>query len=94
MTEYHFRLILCGPSTAELSDEELLDVTDALGEAGCDDCSISVHGSGLELEFDRVHQSLEEAIASAICAVEKAGYVVESVQMDRDAVLSVVTGDA
>jgi len=84
--EYHFRLILSGPFTGHVSDEELLDVTDALGEAGCDDCSISVHGRGLEWEFDRVHQSLQEAMASAIDDVEKAGYVVESIEMDRDAV--------
>ena len=89
MTEYHFRLILRGPMTGELSDEELLDATDALGEAGCNDCSISVHGRGLELEFDRDHQSLQKAIASAIHDVERAGYVVESIQMDRDAVLPV-----
>ena len=89
MTEYRFRLILNGPFPARLSDAELLDVTDALGEKGCDDCSISVHGRGLELEFDRVHQSLQEAIASAIHDVEKAGFVVESIQMDRDAVLPV-----
>ena len=87
MTEYQFRLILSGPFPGQLSDEELLDATDALGKAGCDDCSISVHGRGLELEFDRVHQSLEEAIASAIHDVEGAGYAVESIQMDRDAVL-------
>jgi hypothetical protein len=89
VTEYHFRLTLSGPFPGHLSDEELLDVTDALGEAGCDDCSISVHGQGLELEFDRVHQSLQDAIASAIHDVERAGYVVESIQMDRDAVLPV-----
>jgi hypothetical protein len=88
MTEYHFRLTVSRPFPGQLSDEELLDVTDALGEAGCDDCSVGVRGEGLELEFDRSHQSLQEAIASAIHAVEKAGYVVESVQMDRDAVLS------
>ncbi len=88
MTEYHFRLIVSGPFPRQLSDEELLDVTDALGEAGCDDCSISVHGQGLELEFDRSHQSLEQAMASAIGDVEGAGYVVESIEMDREAVLS------
>ena len=89
MTEYHFRLILSGPFPRQLSDEELLDVTDALGEAGCDDCSISVHVQGLELEFDRGHQSLEEAMASAIGDVERAGYVVESIEMDRGAVLPI-----
>ena len=89
MIEYHFRLILSGPFTSNLSDEELLNTTDALGEAGCDDCSISVHGQGLELEFDRVHQSLQDAIASAIRDVERAGYIVASIQMDRDAVLPI-----
>ncbi len=84
MTEYHFRLIAIGPFPGLLSDEELLDVTDALGAAGCDDCSISVHGQGLELEFDRAHQSLQEAIASAIHGVEGAGYIVEAVQMNGD----------
>ena len=89
MSEYHFCLILSGPFRGQLPDEVLLDVTDALGEAGCDDCSISVHGRGLELEFDRVHQSLQEAIASAIDDVERAGYVVESIQMNREAVFPI-----
>ena len=89
MTEYHFRLIVSGPFSEQVSDEELLDATDVLGEAGCDDCSISVHAGGLELEFDRAHSSLQEAIVSAIRDVEKTGYVVESIEMDRDAVIPV-----
>jgi len=89
MTEYPFRLILSGPFPEQLSDEELLNVTDALGTAGCDDCSVSVHGRGLELEFDRAHHTLQEALASAIHDVESAGYIVESIQMDRNAVLPV-----
>jgi hypothetical protein len=91
MTEYHFRLIVSGPFSHPVSDEELLDVTDALGEAGCDDCSIGVRGRGLELEFDRAQQSLQEAIASAILDVEQAGFVVDSVEMDRNAVLPVAS---
>lgn len=91
MTEYHFRLIVSGPFPRPLSDEELLDVTDALGEGGCDDCSISVYGRGLELEFDRPSQSLHEAIVSAIRDVEQAGFVVESIHMDRDAVIPVAS---
>jgi hypothetical protein len=90
MMTYHFRLIIRGPFSEQVSDEELLDATDALGDAGCDDCSISVHESGLELEFDRAHDSLQEAIASAIRGVEGVGFVVESIQMDRDAVLPVI----
>ena len=89
MAEYHFRLILSGPFSEPLSDEELLDATDALGAAACKDSTISVRGRGLELEFDRERPSLQEAIASAIQDVERAGFVVESIQMDRDAVLPV-----
>ncbi len=70
MTEYHFRLIVKGSFSEQISDEELLDATDALGEAGCDDCLISVHGQGLELAFGRAHQSLQAAIASVIQDVE------------------------
>jgi hypothetical protein len=87
MTEYHFRLIVSGPFSAVPSDEELLDATDALGEAGCDDASVGVHADGLELEFDRAHHSLQEAITSAIQDVERAGFRVQSIEMDRDAVL-------
>ena len=92
MREYHFRLIVSGRFAGQLSDEQLLDATDALGEAGCNDCSIGVHGRGLELEFDRVHQSLQAAIASAIEDVGRSGYVVESIEMDRDAVLAIRSG--
>jgi hypothetical protein len=89
LTEYQFRLIVTGPFTGGVTDEQLLDATDSLGEAGCDDCAISVHERGLELEFDRKRDSLQEAIASAIHAVEGAGFVVESVEMDRDAAVLV-----
>lgn len=91
MNEYRFRLIISGPLAGQDTDEALLDATDALGDAGCDDCSISTHGQGLELEFDRAHQSLQEAIASAIQDVEGAGFVIESIQLDRDAVFPVGT---
>jgi len=87
MTEYHFRLIVRGPFSAQISDEELLDATDALGAAGCDDASIGVHADGLELEFVRSRESLQEAIASAVRDVERAGFRVESIEMDREAVL-------
>jgi hypothetical protein len=92
MTEYHFRLILNGPQLGRMSDEELLDATDALGDVGCDDCSISVQGQCLELEFDRSHHSLQDAIASAIHDVERAGYTVRSIEMDRDAVVPLGAG--
>ncbi len=89
MTEYRFRLILSGPFSDPPTDDELLDATDALGAAGCDDTLISVHADGLELEFDRSHQSLEKAIASAVQDVERVGFHVASIEMDREAVVPV-----
>lgn len=89
MTEYRFRLILSGPFSDQLTNDELLDATDALGTAGCDDALVSVHADGLELEFDRSHDSLEAAIASAVRDVERAGFHVESIEMDREAVVPV-----
>lgn len=89
MTEYRFRLILSGPISDELSNDELLDATDALGAAGCDDASISVHARGLELEFDRSRDTLQEAIASAVKDAERAGFHVNSIELDREAVVPV-----
>lgn len=89
MTDYRFRLILSGPFSDELTNDELLDATDALGAADCDDASIGVHANGLELEFDRSHHSLQEAIVSAVHDAERAGFHVESIEMDREAVVPV-----
>ncbi len=88
MTEYRFRIIVSGSFSDELTNDELLDATDSLGASGCDDASISVHANGLELEFDRSHHSLQDAIASAIQDVEQAGFHVDSIEMDREAVVS------
>ena len=87
MIEYRFRLILSGSFSDEVTNDELLDATDALGAAGCDDASISIHANGLELEFDRSHHSLQEAIVSAVRNAEHAGFCVESIEMDREAVV-------
>lgn len=91
MNEYRFRLILSGSFSDELTNDELLDATDALGAAGCDDALVSVHENGLELEFDRSHHSLQEALASAIQDAERAGFHVSSIEMDREAVVPVGT---
>jgi hypothetical protein len=89
MTEYRFRLIVSGSFADPPTDEQLLDATDTLGEVGCDDASVGVHPAGLELEFDRGAGSLQEAIASAAREVERAGFRIVSIEMDRNAVLPV-----
>ena len=68
----------------DLSDlEAALDEVDASG----DPSRSEEENEELELEFDRAHDSLQGAITSAIQDVERAGFPVRSIEMDRDAVL-------
>jgi hypothetical protein len=83
MPEYRFSLIV---ATVPLSHEEILDATDALGEAGCTDASLRGHAQGMELLFERTADSLQAAISSAIAAVEGSGYRVVRVEMEREAI--------
>ena len=83
MTGYRFSLIV--PSVA-MTQDDILDATDALGNSGCTDASIRGHADGMELLFERAANSLQGAIASAIADVERAGYRVEKVEMDREAI--------
>jgi hypothetical protein len=83
MTVYQFSVII---PTLPLTPDEILDATDALGNAGCTDASIRGHADGIELLFERTGESLQAAIASAISDVERAGYRVSKVEMDREAI--------
>jgi hypothetical protein len=83
MPSYDFSLIL---RSGKMTDEEMLDATDALGEAGCTDGSLRGHGEGMELLFTRSSRSLQSAIRSAIKDVESAGFRVLRVEMEREAI--------
>ncbi len=83
MTAYQFSVII---RTSPLTADEILDATDALGNAGCIDASIRGHTDGIELLFERTAESLQAAISSAISDVERAGYRVSKVEMDREAI--------
>ena|ERR1017187_6301759 len=83
MSSYDFSVII---SSGKLSDEEFLDAADALGEAGCLDGSLGTHAEGMEMEFTRSGRSLQAAIASAIKNIEKAGFRVLRVEMEREAI--------
>jgi hypothetical protein len=69
-----------------MSHDDILNATDALGEAGCTDASIGGHAAGMELLFERAADSLHAAIASAIADVERAGFNVSKVEMEREAI--------
>ena len=80
MRKYEFTLILKG--SLELTDE----IADALFEAGCDDGSPGTCNGVFSIDFHREANSLEEAIRSAIANVKSAGYDVERVEIEAEAV--------
>ena len=81
--DYRFSVIV---PTSPLTHDEILDATDAFGGAGCTDASIRGHADGMELLFERTAESLQAAISSAITDVERAGYRVSRVEMQREAI--------
>jgi len=83
MSQYRFAVIV---PTSSLTHDEILDATDALGNAGCTDASIRGHADGMELLFERTADSLQGAILSAISDVERAGYRVSKVELEREAI--------
>ncbi len=83
MPDYRFAVIV--PSSP-MTDDEILAATDALGNAGCTDASIRGHADGMEMLFERAADSLQAAISSAISDVERAGYQVSKVELEREAI--------
>ena len=77
--KYEFSLIL---SDAKVPDES----ADKLYEAGCDDASILTRDGVTRLQFDREAANLDEALATAIRSVERAGLAVARVEIERDEV--------
>ena len=84
MSQYCFSLII--PSSL-VDQEMILDVVDALGRAGCLDASVRGHIDGMEMLFEREANNLQEAILSAISDVEKAGFRVSKVELEREAIM-------
>ena len=68
------------------SNDEMLAVADALGDADCLDASIGGHREGIEALFNRDALSLDDAIKSAVSAIEKAGFKVTRVEVSRTSI--------
>ena len=83
MKEYHFRLVI---SHQVVTDQEILDLADRLVAAGCDDGHLAGHDEGIEIVFDRAAGSRDEAMSSAVAAVEQCGLLVKRVELDREAI--------
>ena len=81
---HQFRIVI---DTTPKDNDEILDVLDAFGRAGCLDASIGGHNEGVEAIFNREAPSLDEAIKSAIAAIEGAGFRVNRVEMARESIV-------
>jgi hypothetical protein len=80
MAKYEFTLILRGP----LDLDE--DVADALFAAGCDDGTPGTCDGVFSIDFHREADSQEHAIRSAMTNVRTAGYEVDHVEIEAEAV--------
>jgi hypothetical protein len=78
---YEFSLIL--KEGTEITEE----LADQLFEAGCDDSTPGTFCGTPYVSFHREAESLESAIRSAVADVQKAGCVVERVQIEHDSPL-------
>ena len=78
---YAFQLIL--KEGAEITEE----LADRLFDAGCDDGTPGTFCGTPYIRFHREAGSLESAIRSAVADVQKAGCVVERVQIEHDSPL-------
>jgi len=83
MSNYRFSVIV---QVSPITHEEILDATESLARTGCDDASIRGHTDGMELLFERTADSLQHAIASAISDIERAGFRVSRVEMERECI--------
>jgi hypothetical protein len=79
MTKFEFTLILKG--SPELTE----DIADELFAAGCDDGTPGTSQGVFSIDFHRAADSLEAAILSAIQNVKTAGYDVERVEIEAEA---------
>jgi len=80
MGEYRFPVIV---RHAPLTEEQILDAADALGKAGCTDASLRGQVEGMECLFAREAKTLQAAIASAVSQVERAGFRIARLEMER-----------
>jgi hypothetical protein len=81
--KYQFSLVL---TASDMSGAD----AGRIYEAGCDDASIITRGGVTMLQFDRQAANLDEALASAIGAVERVGLGVARVEIERHEVPQIV----
>lgn len=80
---FEFTLVLDGV------DEKTKNLEDKLFEAGCDDALINFRNGTVYLDFDREEDSLENAVLSAIQAVESCGLGAKVIRILPDDLVSI-----
>lgn len=82
---FRFELILKDTDgiIGDLTGEAVMEMAEALYEAGCDDCTPGKSCGVIRVMFNREAGSLEAAIRSAIRDVHSAGYQVDHVRSDE-----------
>ena len=78
-SEYSFTVFRSGVSV--MTEE----IAEALVSAGCDDGSPFSRLGHAGIDFDRAAASLQEAIRSAVVEVRQAGFQVDRVELNQDA---------
>jgi hypothetical protein len=77
MTTYSFTMILAG------FDVLTPEMGESLYEAGCNDSSPGSSNGVVSVDFDREAASLGDAIGSAVNDVEKAGFKVSKIEVEK-----------
>ncbi|MEZ8863287.1 hypothetical protein [Vibrio sp. 10N.247.311.51] len=68
MKSYKFKIVVGGVEIK--SHDDLLFISDALYEAGCTDSHPESHGKSLHVRFDRLADSYDAAVSSAVRQIE------------------------
>ena len=79
MHKYEFTAYLANET--EITEE----AANALFDAGCDDASPASSGGVVWMMFHREASDLESAIRSAVADVQQAGYRIERIELDCNA---------
>jgi len=75
METYSFRIILADADDIvdDMTHEKMLEMSDAVFEAGCDDSTPGVYCGELDVTFSREAENMVDAIRSAVEQVESVG---------------------
>jgi hypothetical protein len=69
---------------SDANPDELLEWSDRLFEAGCDDSTPGTFEGRAHADFHRDAKTLDEAIRSAVADAQKAGLTVARIELTKD----------